>query len=105
MRLALNSAKIKPPYGFMDYFKAIPIIVNDPANKDVLALYALSTLTISLWLISFVTLIIATFIYIYLLFSIRGNLKEYCVHKFDKRWVYFWVYVLESNKNSPIAYY
>jgi hypothetical protein len=81
----LEEAKPKiQPSGILDYFKAFPIIINTK-SKDVVALYALSTLTVSLWLISFVTLIIAALVYIYLLFSIRGNLKEYCVHKFDKR--------------------
>ena len=70
--------------GLEAYFKAIPIIVSTK-SKDVVALYALSTLTITIWLISFLTLVIATFVYMYLIFSIRGNLKEYCVHKFDKR--------------------
>jgi hypothetical protein len=73
------------PTGFLDFFRAIPKIISIAEKKEVQALYALSTFTISIWLISFVTLIVATFVYIYLLFSIRGNLKEYCVHKFDKR--------------------
>lgn len=77
---------MKPPVsGFLGLVSAFPTIVSNPANRDVVALIALSTVTITLWLISFITLIIATFLYIYLLFSIRGNLKEYCVHKFDKR--------------------
>jgi hypothetical protein len=37
---------------------------------------------------SAILLIIAAFMYIPLLCYIQGNLKEYCCHKIDKRYVY-----------------
>jgi hypothetical protein len=45
----------------------------------------LQAITVTIWLASFLQLVIAAFIYIPLLCAIRGNLKEYCVHKIDKR--------------------
>ena len=45
----------------------------------------LSSILVLVWMISVLTLIIAFFMYIFLVQSIRGNLKEYCVHKIDKR--------------------
>lgn len=54
----------------------------DQTSKGVIIL---STITVFIWAFSAVTLLIAFFIYIPLLFNIRGNLKEYCVHKIDKR--------------------
>lgn len=45
----------------------------------------LSSLIVLVWVISMVTLVISFFVYLFLLQSIRGNLKEYCVHKIDKR--------------------
>jgi hypothetical protein len=45
----------------------------------------LSSILVLVWMISILTLIIAFFMYIFLVQSIRGNLKEYCVHKIDKR--------------------
>ncbi|KAI8930039.1 hypothetical protein BC831DRAFT_441022 [Entophlyctis helioformis] len=49
------------------------------------AALVLSTVTVTIWLFSFLSLLFAFFLYIPLLFTIRGNLKEYCVHKVDKR--------------------
>jgi hypothetical protein len=45
----------------------------------------LTSLVVFIWLFTLVTLVIAFFVYLFLLQSIRGNLKEYCVHKIDKR--------------------
>lgn len=85
-----KSGKPIPTNAFEKYISTIGFIVETNQNsKEVLALYALSTLTILIWLVSFVTLVLATIVYIFLLFSIRGNLKEYCVHKIDKRYVDF----------------
>ncbi|KAI8905038.1 hypothetical protein EDD86DRAFT_229504 [Gorgonomyces haynaldii] len=47
--------------------------------------YGVLLLTFSIWTISFLSLFVAFLIYIPLLCIIRGNLKEYCVHKIDKR--------------------
>ncbi|KAH9271337.1 hypothetical protein BASA83_006427 [Batrachochytrium salamandrivorans] len=45
----------------------------------------LSTITVTVWIVSALSLLLAFFMYIPLLCTIRGNLKEYCVHKIDKR--------------------
>ncbi|KAJ3106455.1 hypothetical protein HDU96_008217 [Phlyctochytrium bullatum] len=45
----------------------------------------LSILSILIFAVSFLSLIASFFIYIPLLCVIRGNLKEYCCHKIDKR--------------------
>ncbi|KAI9001994.1 hypothetical protein BC832DRAFT_561929 [Gaertneriomyces semiglobifer] len=57
-------------------------IRQDPGN---VATLWLTTLTVSLVAITALSLVIAFFVYIPLLFNIRGNLKEYCCHKVDKR--------------------
>ncbi|KAI8820379.1 uncharacterized protein EV422DRAFT_530670 [Fimicolochytrium jonesii] len=44
-----------------------------------------SMITVLIWSISFLMTIVAALIYIPLLMKIRGNLKEYCCHKVDKR--------------------
>ncbi|KAJ3160765.1 hypothetical protein HK101_000873 [Irineochytrium annulatum] len=46
---------------------------------------SLSILSITLFIVSFLGLISAFVLYIPLLCIIRGNLKEYCCHKIDKR--------------------
>jgi hypothetical protein len=49
-------------------------------------LLALQAFTVTVWLVTFMGLFIAFLIYIPLVsVYIRGNLKEYCVHKVDKR--------------------
>ncbi|KAJ3373994.1 hypothetical protein HDU91_000050 [Kappamyces sp. JEL0680] len=59
---------------------------NPKANSPEKIIYlSLQCITITIWLISALGLLIAFFIYIPLLCNIRGNLKEYCVHKVDKR--------------------
>lgn len=44
--------------------------------------------TVVVWLGSAILLLIAAVLYIPLLCYIQGNLKEYCCHKIDKRYVY-----------------
>lgn len=72
---------------FIQFFAAIYTYfdVQRTINADVLAQYALMTFTVTIWFISFANLIVAFFVYMPLLFKIRGNLKEYCCHKIDKR--------------------
>ncbi|KAH9813398.1 hypothetical protein DFH28DRAFT_1060679 [Melampsora americana] len=41
--------------------------------------------TVTIWVGSFILLLIAAFMYVPLLCYIQGNLKEYCCHKVDKR--------------------
>jgi hypothetical protein len=43
--------------------------------------------TVIVWVISAALLLVAAFMYIPLLCYIQGNLKEYCCHKVDKRYV------------------
>ncbi|KAJ3300517.1 hypothetical protein HK104_011023 [Borealophlyctis nickersoniae] len=53
--------------------------------REAVAANWLTLFTVVIWTISAIQLIIAAWIYIPLLFKIRGNLKEYCCHKVDKR--------------------
>ncbi|KAJ3111130.1 hypothetical protein HK100_002798 [Physocladia obscura] len=55
------------------------------SNGLALASTVLSTFTISMWFFSFCVIVLAFFVYIPLLYVIRGNLKEYVCHKIDKR--------------------
>ncbi|KAG0141990.1 hypothetical protein CROQUDRAFT_717933 [Cronartium quercuum f. sp. fusiforme G11] len=41
--------------------------------------------TVTIWVGSFLLLLVATFMYVPLLCYMRGNLKEYCCHQVDKR--------------------
>ena len=82
---AKAAAKIDSSQGALQsYILTIKYLIETSGN-GLLALYALSTVTVLIWLVSFVALLAAAITYIFLLFSIRGNLKEYCVHKIDKR--------------------
>ena len=56
---------------------------------SVLKVTALSTMlfTVVIFAISAVCLLVAAVIYVPLLCTIQGNLKEYCCHKVDKRCV------------------
>jgi hypothetical protein len=49
------------------------------------ATYIILLITFLFWTMKMISLIVALFVYIPLLCMIRGNLKEYCVHKIDKR--------------------
>lgn len=42
-------------------------------------------LTVAIWALSFIRLLVAAILYLPLVCHIRGNLKEYCCHKVDKR--------------------
>lgn len=54
-------------------------------KTDIFIQQLLMISTVLLWIISAANMIVAFFIYVPLLFEIRGNLKEYCCHKLDKR--------------------
>lgn len=43
--------------------------------------------TLTLWVVSVLLMIAAVFLYIPLVLHIQGNLKEFCCHKIDKRFV------------------
>ncbi|KAF8955075.1 hypothetical protein BGZ46_002739 [Entomortierella lignicola] len=45
----------------------------------------LMTFTLTLWVISVLLMIVNVFVYIPLVIHIKGNLKEFCCHKIDKR--------------------
>jgi len=64
-------------YDVTKYFK------DNSLSTTALTLSALFTVVVFLG--SFLILIVAALCYIPLLFHIRGNLKEYCCHKVDKR--------------------
>lgn len=47
--------------------------------------YLFLSITFTFWALKILILCIAFFMYLPCLFIIKGNLKEYCVHKIDKR--------------------
>ncbi|KAI9209442.1 uncharacterized protein BJ171DRAFT_408540, partial [Polychytrium aggregatum] len=47
--------------------------------------FILSCITVGIWIVGFLSLLLAIFVYIPLYGVIQGNLKEYCCHKIDKR--------------------
>lgn len=48
---------------------------------------AMMAFTLSLWLVSILLMFVAVCLYIPLVIQIQGNLKEFCCHKIDKRYV------------------
>ncbi|KAJ3036776.1 hypothetical protein HDV00_002388 [Rhizophlyctis rosea] len=68
-----------------NFFEFLGGALTDYGNKAQLATTYLTIFSLLLWAISAVQLMIAAGIYIPLLCRIRGNLKEYCCHKIDKR--------------------
>ncbi|KAJ1549025.1 hypothetical protein HK405_011051 [Cladochytrium tenue] len=70
---------------FEKYYDAVVNLVQSTNSIVNVMAYALSTFTVVVWLFSFCGLLAAFFVYIPLLCNIRGNLKEYCCHKIDKR--------------------
>ncbi|KAJ3145323.1 hypothetical protein HDU89_007180 [Geranomyces variabilis] len=68
--------------GFLATFKYLMIL--QPADAPKLAVW-LASITVAMWAISAILLAAAFIVYIPLLCNIRGNLKEYCCHKVDKR--------------------
>lgn len=62
-------------------------IVNTGLGKTLMQQIMTGTMIFSTFVfaISFILIVIAAIIYIPLLCHIRGNLKEYCCHKVDKR--------------------
>jgi hypothetical protein len=55
------------------------------ANEEDAFTLAIKLFTLALFIGSCLRLLLALVMYIPLLFRIRGNLKEYCAHKIDKR--------------------
>ena len=71
------------PRNMTNFYK----LLTDPrrvSSANLINFLVLMT-TVGIWFITFLTLLVAFVIYIPLLCNIRGNLKEYCVHKIDKR--------------------
>jgi uncharacterized membrane protein len=69
----------------------VPAIYNGLKTNQVdqitAATYVILLLTFGFWALRMLSLLAAFFVYIPLLCEIRGNLKEYCVHKIDKRYI------------------
>ena len=75
------------PNDIYKFFAAVYVFFNSnkDARPEILIQYALMAFTVLIWMIGFIKLIVAIMIYLPLLNRIRGNLKEYCCHKIDKR--------------------
>ena len=69
---------------FVKYFQAFEYS-RTKLDSSVFALFVLSSLLVLIWIFAMTLLVLSFFVYLFLLQSIRGNLKEYCVHKIDKR--------------------
>jgi hypothetical protein len=72
-------------------WEAINLFYSDQqflkVKSETKLLLVLQMFTITAWVVSFLGLFFAFCTYIPLVtLSIRGNLKEYCVHKVDKRY-------------------
>ncbi|TPX52349.1 hypothetical protein SeMB42_g01481 [Synchytrium endobioticum] len=66
------------------FFQVVSSIIARPDKVEVAGLL-LTTFSVSVWIISFTSLVIAGIIYLPLACVIQGNLKEYCCKKIDKR--------------------
>lgn len=68
----------------------IPVIYNGIGSvtndQTTAATYIILLVTFAFWFFRMCSLLFAFFVYVPLLCQIRGNLKEYCVHKIDKRY-------------------
>jgi hypothetical protein len=53
-------------------------------NEDLLNI-VIKLFTLGIFCAKALSLLVAVLVYIPLVFRIKGNLKEYCVHKIDKR--------------------
>ena len=84
----LYSQSSKKPENGKKLFQTISSAFESQTQEGRVYL-SLQCITITIWIISALGLLIAFFVYIPLLCTIRGNLKEYCVHKVDKRYVCF----------------
>eukprot|EP00842_Homolaphlyctis_polyrhiza_P006371 jgi/Hompol1/6735/HPOL_003746-RA len=71
---------------FSKYTAAYTTAINDKRiDTTKKAALILASITVTIWVFSALALLLAFFMYIPLLFTVQGNLKEYCVHKIDKR--------------------
>ncbi|KAJ3040018.1 hypothetical protein HK097_002686, partial [Rhizophlyctis rosea] len=71
--------------GNKDVSEYLKDILTQTSDKTQLATTYLTIFSVTLWAISAIQLLIAVGVYLPLLCRIRGNLKEYCCHKIDKR--------------------
>ncbi|KAJ3021528.1 hypothetical protein HKX48_008290 [Thoreauomyces humboldtii] len=60
------------------------LMFKQPSKTAAIGVW-LASITVAMWALSAFLLVCAFIVYIPLLFNIRGNLKEYCCHKVDKR--------------------
>lgn len=78
--------KMGPNASISNYFPTVYAGIGRTSPDPVTTInLVLLLLTFTFWMASIASLLGACFVYVPLLFKIRGNLKEYCVHKIDKR--------------------
>ncbi|KAJ1569280.1 hypothetical protein HK096_003615 [Nowakowskiella sp. JEL0078] len=70
----------------------VAVVKANTSNNVSLIQLILQTTTVFIWCLSFSGMIVAFLIYIPLLGKIRGNLKEFCCVKIDKRYLTFIIY-------------
>ncbi|KAJ3313280.1 hypothetical protein HDV04_002264 [Boothiomyces sp. JEL0838] len=75
---AFNDQKHNP-------INTIQNIYAGTTSTETKVFFTIQLINVLIWLGSAASLLVAFLVYIPLLCNIRGNLKEYCVHKIDKR--------------------
>lgn len=75
--------------GPLDIFRVWSSIIRCDDTSTVI-LIILFTFVVVVWLWNVFTTVLAAVFYVPLACKIRGNLKEYCCHLIDKRWVFFY---------------
>lgn len=77
---------------------------NTQHDKVTTATYVILCITFAFWACGLIATIGAFILYIPLLYQIRGNLKEYCVHKIDKRVAQLLKRKLQKRVDDQILY-
>jgi hypothetical protein len=83
---------------FRPYETIVIILTEFPTTARIFL--GLQAITVSIWLVAAIQLLAAFILYVPLLFQIRGNLKEYCVHKIDKRYLFYNTRIAEILKRK-----
>ncbi|KAJ3099933.1 hypothetical protein HDU97_002665 [Phlyctochytrium planicorne] len=83
IRDVVNSLS-KNPNVILQIMDAYKMIARNKPTIELMA-FSLSAISVGVWVVSFISLVIAFVMFIPLLCTMRGNLKEYVCHKIDKR--------------------
>lgn len=74
------------PKNISDFFNIFGQLVGDSwGSRARFLVLAFATFTFIVWFVNMISLVVSFFIYVPLVSRVKGNLKEYCVKKIDKR--------------------